>query len=157
MSGLRTDMMARNMLPAVEPVEELVWLNASRVFTDFRNFTFYLEIRYEALESLGFLDIMPGPSLVLTIDGAEYTFRGSGSLNNRQKVDNLISEDAIYQVAAQDLADIAGARAVSLKLKGVAKTYENALSEENIERFDEFVSTYIESGDEKGFFWKRWF
>ena len=83
-TGVRTDLMSENMLETPQnPPREVVWLNASRVFKNYRKnreFTYYLEISYMTREETGWLNIPAGGALTLIADGQEMRFSGSGKL-----------------------------------------------------------------------------
>src|SRR5262245_6305651 len=92
-SGLRTDLLSDNLLDTGDQPRELVWLNASRVFESDRKYIFYLEVTYMAREEVGLLDINPGQSLTLVIDGETIPVSGNGSLGpGKKSKDNLVQE-----------------------------------------------------------------
>lgn len=150
-NGFRTDVMARNLLPLEEPATEAVWLNASRLFVDFRNYRFYLEARYETRAETGLLNVGSGPNLILEIDGEKRVFRGLGSFNARDASDDIVSEDALFEVTADDLRQIANGTLIDLTLKGEGRVYQQRFSGDNIRRFREFVAAYVDTEDTDGF------
>ena len=115
---LRTDLIPDNLLETEGQPRELLWPNATRVFKDQQYFEYYLEVRYEAREETGWLNIHPGVTLTIVADGRELKFRGSGSLNLRKQKRGLVSEDAIYLASADELRAVANAKAVTVKVAG---------------------------------------
>lgn len=143
---IRTDLIPENLLETEGPTRELVWLNASRVFKDYRNFDYYLEVHYEAAEETGLLKVSPGPSLVVVADGLELKFNGSGSLNARRQRRGIVSEDAIYEATADDLRAIAYAGRVVVRVIGHNGVLTREFRPENSDRFRKFVMQFVEGG-----------
>ncbi len=143
-SHLRTDLIPDNLLETEGQPRELLWLNASRVFKDLQYFEYYLEVRYEAREETGWLNIVPGISLTIIADGRELKFRGSGSLNLRKQKRGLVSEDAIYLVSADELKAIANAKAVTVKVAGQNGLVVRDFTPANSGRFRKFVAAFVE-------------
>src|ERR1041384_4775645 len=76
-TGQRTDLLSENILESPQkPPREVLWLNGSRVFRDWRNRqgTYYLEVTYMARTDTGYLNIPAGSTLTITADGQEMTF-----------------------------------------------------------------------------------
>ena len=144
-SKLRTDIIPENLLDQDGPVREMVWLNASRVYSNREDFDYYLEIHYEARAETGYLDISPGESLVIIVDGKEMKFKGHGSLNNRQEENNLVSEDAVYMAGPSELSAIARAKAVKVKVIGRNGLVERDFRPENFEKFRKFVAHFVDA------------
>src|SRR5688572_11808339 len=110
-SGQRTDLMAENELEAPGNPREIVWLNASRVFRDYNTSDYYLEVSYMAMAERGYLDIPPGQTLTLIVDGQPMNFDGSGSLNTRKPYKkDFVRENAIYPITKSQLQKIAAAK-----------------------------------------------
>ncbi|MEK7678497.1 MAG: hypothetical protein AAB676_21935 [Verrucomicrobiota bacterium] len=145
-SGLRTDFIPENLLESKEPSRELVWLNASRVFTDVRNFTYYLEVHYQATSETGWLDILPGKTLVVLADGQEMRFPGLGSLNTRKEKKGIVMEDAIYETNAAALRAIANAQKLTVKVIGKNAIVVRDFAPANFEKFKKFVAEYVDGG-----------
>lgn len=142
-SGLRTDLLSDNLLDTGDEPRELVWLNASRVFESDRKYIYYLEVTYMAREEVGLLDINPGPSLTLIIDGETLAVSGSGSLApGKKSKDNLVQETAIYKVSKILLQKIAIGRNVKVAIQGRHGLVERQLTQENIDKFQRFVTRY---------------
>ena len=142
----RTDLTGDNMLKSPEPVREIVWLNASRVFTNPRQFQYYLEVDYLARAETGFLDIAPGETLVILADGDELKFSGSGSSNARKERKDEVTERAIYPATAEQLRAIAGAQTVKVSILGRNGIVQREFTPENLERFRTFVQRFVSAG-----------
>lgn len=143
-SHLRTDLIPENLLESQGPVRELVWLNASRIFKDQQNFDYYLDVRYEAREETGLLNINPGMSLSIVADGRELKFQGSGSSNLRKHKRGIVSEDAIYLASGEELRAIALAKAVRVKITGQNGVIVRDFAAPNFERFRKFVAEFVD-------------
>ena len=141
---LRTDLIPDNLLETEGQPRELLWLNASRVFKDQQYFEYYLEVRYEAREETGWLNIHPGVTLTIVADGRELKFRGSGSLNLRKQKRGLVSEDAIYLASADELRAVANAKAVTVKVAGQNGLVVRDFTPANFGRFRKFVTSFVE-------------
>jgi hypothetical protein len=139
-SGLRTDLM-ENQLPSSDQPRELLWLNASRVPNGFKAYRYFLEVRYMATEQAGWLEIRPGESLTLIVDGQTMKFDGSGSLNMRKESKKgIVRESAIYEVTREQLRRIASAKNVVVQVRGANGLIERQFKLENFQRFQRFVS-----------------
>ena len=82
--GDRTDLLSDNLLDTPGQPRELVYLNASRVWKNYNQSTYYLEVSYMARTEVGYLEIPPGQTLTITIDGKPVKLDGSGSMNMRK-------------------------------------------------------------------------
>jgi hypothetical protein len=139
----RTDLMAENMLESPEPVREVVWLNASRMFNNSSSFQYYLEVDFMARAETGFLEIPSGETLVIIADGQELKFTGSGSVNARKEQKDEVSERAIYAATGQQLRTIANAENVRVSVLGRKGIVQRKFTPENFERFRQFVQRYV--------------
>jgi hypothetical protein len=140
-SGLRTDLLENNLLRGeMDPPRELIWLNASRVYTDFRNYQHFLEISYMAPIEVGYLDIGPGASLTIVADGKETSFRGAGSLNTRKQHGEFVHENALYRASEADIEMFATSREVVVRVIGNNGIVERKFEEDNFQRFIQFNS-----------------
>jgi hypothetical protein len=142
-TGLRTDLLSENLLEGPEPPRELIWLNASRVFKNRKDYDYYLELHYEARSETGVLDIGPGATLVLVADGHPMQFFGTGSLNRRRHENGLVSEDAIYPATGRQLQKIAESHAVTVRVIGRNGEVVRDFAPENFARFQSFVTDYV--------------
>ncbi len=141
-TGLRTDLM-ENELEAPGQLREIVWLNASRVFHDRKNTELFLEATYMAMKDRGFLEIPPGKTLTLLVDGKPLILDGTGSANMRKPYKkDLVRETALYPVTKTQLQQIAGAKNVKVQIKGNNGLIEREFKPENFERMRKFVSYY---------------
>lgn len=147
-SGMRTDLLSENYLTSSAQPREVVQLNAARVFKDLKNVRseYYLEVNYLAKAEVGYLDIPPGSSLTLVLDGQPQKFSGLGSLNSRktmkrQEVD-FVSEVALYPISKEHLQKIGLAKNVKVLIQGDKGLIEREFSPENYEKFRNFVTRY---------------
>jgi hypothetical protein len=142
-SGLRTDLLGDNMLETKGPPREVVWLNASRVFRNYRDAQYYLEVQYMARKEAGFLEIPPGETLTLVLDGQPLKFSGSGSSSMRKPhKDEFVIEKAIYPSTRVQLQKIAIAKDVKVQIRGNNGLVEREFNQENTERFRNFVTRF---------------
>jgi hypothetical protein len=144
-TGVRTDLMSQNMLEtAQKPPREVVWLNASRVFKNYRNkdSTYYLEVSYMSREETGYLNIPAGGTLTVIADGQEMRFSGTGSYNQRKKnKDGFVSESALYPATREQIQKIANAKQVKVRIRGDNGLVERDFGPANFSRFKEFLLT----------------
>ena len=142
-SGLRTDLLADNLLQGGAQPRELVWLNASRVFENSTRYQYFLEVTYMARKEVGLLEIGPGTSLTLDIDGEVIEISGSGSTESSPETkEGLVQERAIYRVSKLLLQKISIAQKVSVAIKGRNGLIERDFNEENFDKFRRFVTRY---------------
>ena len=137
------DLIVENELDSGDKPTELIWLNASRLRQGAWDAKYYLEVRYEALPQTGLLDIAPGETLLLTVDGQTLKFGGVGSLNERKETSGTLVEHAIYEVKADDIRKIARAKSVKVDIVGSQRTIHRDFKPANIEKFRTFVLTYM--------------
>ncbi len=143
--GNRTDLLSDNLLEAPGPPRELVWLNASRIWKNYDESAYYLEVSYMAKADVGYLEIPPGEMLTIIADGKTLKFEGSGSLNSRKPYKKeLVRENAIFPASRVALQRIASAQQVKVKIKGSNGLIERDFAPENLARFRKFVSTYAQ-------------
>jgi hypothetical protein len=142
--GPTIDLIKDNELDSGKDPTELLWLNGSRIREGAWGGKYFLEVRYEGAESVGFLDIGPGESLELTIDGKQKRFSGTGSLNTRQITPaRTYVENAIYPATVDDFRAIAKAKTVEVRVTGKSRTVYRAFKPENIQKFKNFVLSYL--------------
>ena len=142
-SGSRTDLISENLLESPGTPRELVWLNASRVFKNSRDYQYYLEVDYMARPETGFLDIQPGETLVITADGETWRLSGSGSLNTRREAKEEVRERAIYPATGHQLRLMASAQAVRVGVIGRNGIVQREFAAANFDRFRQFVSKFV--------------
>ena len=141
--GPGIDLIVDNELDSGGKPTELIWLNASRIRQGPWDAKYYLEVRYEALAQTGYLDIAPGETLTLTVDGQTMKFGGVGSLNERKETGGTLVEHAIYQATVDDLRKIAKSKEVKVDIAGSQRTIHREFKRENIEKFRTFILTHM--------------
>jgi hypothetical protein len=142
--GPSIDLIMENEIENRKDPTCLVWLNGSRVREGAWGGDFYLEVRYEGAAQAGYLDIGPGETLTVTIDGQPQSFGGMGSVNTRRKtVAGTYVEFAIYKVNDEVFKKIGKAKEVTVRIQGRNRTIERDLQPANIEKFRRFVLTYM--------------
>jgi len=143
LTGLRTDLLSDNLLEAGESPRELLWLNASRVYQSANQYDYYLEVTYMAREEVGLLEIPPGSTLTLLIDGEAVTLSGSGSVNQPKAAKSgVVQEMAIYKASKLLLQKLSIAQTVRVVVKGQNGLVERDFSAGNIGNFQRFVTRY---------------
>lgn len=119
---------------------ELVWLNATRMPKGAREYRYFLQVQYMSTTDAGWLDIQPGDSLTLLIDGQPVKFESTGSLNTRKESkEGVVHEIAIYQVSPGQLRQIAYAKSVQVQIRGQRGTVEREFKPDNFKRFQQFI------------------
>lgn len=142
-SGVRTDVMADNELPAGDQPDHLLWLNAYRIYKSMGDYQFYLEAQYAARPEKGYLDIAPGDSLIIRADGQELRLKTSGSMNTRKGKEGILRETALYPVDSATLKTIANAQEVQVSVVGKNGRVERTFAPENQARFVAFVQKFV--------------
>ncbi len=142
-SGLRTDLMGENLLETPGEPRELVWLNASRVFKSYDKANYYLEVNYMAKQEVGYLEIPPGETLTLIVDGESMKFDGIGSQKMRKPYKKeLVRENAVYPCTNIQIQKIADAKAVKVRIKGNKGLIERDFGQQNFDRVRKFAASY---------------
>jgi hypothetical protein len=142
--GPGIDLIKDNELDSGKDPTELVWLNASRVREGAWGGKFYLEVRYEGAPSVGYLDIGPGQTLELIINGNHKQFKGMGSLNTREITsEKTYVENALYPATANDFRELGKARTVEVRITGKSRTVYRAFTPENVQKFNNFVLSFV--------------
>ena len=144
LGGPDLDMTLDNLLESSEDRSYLIWLNAVRIREGLWDSRYYLEVRYEGASDAGFLDIGPGQTLILNVDGKTLSFVGPGSIDSRSKSSRgTFLENAVYEVTADQLREIARAKDVKVQVVGQNRRLHREFSSANIQKFRSFVLTYI--------------
>src|SRR3954464_9650016 len=131
--GDRTDLLSDNLLDTPGQPRELVYLNASRVWKNYHESMYYLEVSYMARTEVGYLEIPPGKMLTVTVDGKPLKFDGTGSMNMRKPYKKeLVRENALYPVTKRTLQSIAAAQQVKVQIKGDKGVIERQFAKENL-------------------------
>ena len=141
--GPGMDLIVDNELDSGDKPSELIWLNALRVRAGAWKGRYYLEVRYEALPQTGWIEIGPGETLALAVDGQPMKFNGIGSVNERKATDSTVVEHAIYEAKADDIRKIARAKEVKVDIVGRLRTVHREFKPVNIDKFRTFVLTYM--------------
>jgi hypothetical protein len=137
-TGRRTDVIGDNLIAGPEPSREMIWLNAYRDFLNRNEYRYYLELIYGANEQVGYLDIGPGRTLTIIADGHEMNFSSLGSLD-KEKDEHAVFERVRYDASGDDIARIANAKNVTLRVKGENGIVIRQFDADNIERFKRFL------------------
>lgn len=91
------------------------------------------------------LFIKEGESLVLFVDGTRIGFSGDGSANYRETLyDGAVEETAFYDVTTEQLNNIAGAKEVHMRIKGLEYSINRKLIPENFSILKKFIAEYVE-------------
>ncbi len=143
-SGERTDVLNDNFLESpTDPPREEVMLNAAKVFNQGGRYSYYLEVYYQALEEAGYLDIPPGNTLTLVVDGREMAFGGLGSVNSREVKYGTVLEMAIYETSAYALRTVASAKSVTVKIRGANGLIVREFKPQNFDKYRAFVEQFV--------------
>ena len=135
--------MGENLLESPGEPRELVWLNASRVFKSYDKAVYYLEVNYMARQEVGYLEIPPGQTLTVLVDGEAMKFDGIGSQRMRKPYKKeLVREDAVYPCTNLQIQKIADAKAVKVRIKGNRGLIERDFGPQNFERVQKFAASY---------------
>lgn len=137
-TGRRTDVIGENLIPGPEQSREMIWLNAYRDFLNRNEYRYYLELIYGANEQVGYLDIGPGRSLTIVADGYEMNFSSLGSLD-KEKDEHAVFEKVRYDASGDEIARIANAKNVTVRVKGENGIVIRQFAPENIEKFRIFL------------------
>jgi hypothetical protein len=132
------DLIADNKLTVPNETGGELWLNGSRANMVKGTMLYHLEAHY--VSNVGWLQVEPGETLSLTIDGKEVKYAGSGSANFRKSTSKgVFTEDFIYRVGPEDFRRIAAAKTVKVKIFGTKGSLYREFDEANIEKFRAFV------------------
>jgi len=137
--GSETRFMRGNVLGGGGRNDARVELNAQRATAAGRS-RFTLALRYEWS---GWMFIEPGPSLILMADGERIVLEGEGSGAHRQVGDRgSVTEWSYYVVTPEQIERIATAESVTVRIIGSRFNLDRDLTDENRQRFREFVHTF---------------
>jgi hypothetical protein len=137
-TGRRTDVMGDNLLDAPGETREMLWLNAYREVLSPQKQLFHLQVIYGARQEAGYLEINPGRSLSILVDGHELSFSGLGSLDRDERKGALF-ETARYDATADDISRIASASKVVVRVTGRHGIVVREFGPENHENFRKFA------------------
>lgn len=136
-NGQRTDILAENLLDVPGETREMLWLNAYREVFGPQRQRYHLQVIYGAREEAGYLEINPGRSLTILVDGEELNFSGLGSLDKDEKKGALF-ETARYDATGEDISRIANGKKVVVRVTGKNGIVVREFAEENFEKFRQF-------------------
>jgi hypothetical protein len=143
-AGPDMDVTLDNLLESSEDQSYMVWLNAVRVRDGAWDARYYLEVRYEGASDAGFMEIGPGETLVLTVDGQTMRFRGPGSRETRRVIGNgHYVENAVFEAKPEDLRRIARAKDVKVQVNGNQRRMYREFKPENFQKFRSFVLLHM--------------
>jgi hypothetical protein len=141
-NGDTVDLIADNKLIVPNETGGELWLNASRMNEANGVKLYHLEVHF--VSNVGWLQVEAGETLVLTIDGQEKKYEGTGSANFRKSTSKgVFTEDAIYRVGAEDIQRIAAAKSVKVKLFGVKGSVYREFDAANLEKFKSFAGSFL--------------
>jgi hypothetical protein len=144
LTGPDMDMTLDNLLESSEDRSYLVWLSAVRVRDTAWEARYYLEVRYEGASDAGYIDLAPGESLILSVDGEVMRFRGLGSDATRHQTGRgSYVENALYEVKPDTIKKIAGASEVKVQVNGQARKLYREFKEVNFQKFRNFVLKHM--------------
>lgn len=145
-AGPDMDVIPDNLLESAEDRSYQVMLNAVRVREGAWEARYFLEIRYAGASDAGYIEIGPGETLLLTVDGQALRFRGPGSVGNRKvTAQQTYVENAVYEAKPEDLRRIAKAKEVKVQVNGNRRRLYRDFKPENIQRFRSFVLLHMGS------------
>jgi hypothetical protein len=140
--GEGMDITLDNLLASKEDQSYLLWFNAVRMREGAWDSKYYLEVRYEGASDAGFLNIAPGETLLLTVDGQTMRFSGPGSEKDKTANGNFV-ENAVYEVKPEMIKRIARAKEVKLQVIGQARSLYRTFQPANIDKFRKFVLLHM--------------
>ena len=144
MTGDAMDMTLDNLLESGEDRSYLIWVNAVRERKDAWESDYYLDVRYAGASDAGYMDIGPGETLLLSVDGQPVRLRGAGSAGSRSVTPaGHYAENAVYSISPEDLKKIARAKEVKVQVVGRAHSHYRTFKPENLEKFRKFVLMHM--------------
>ncbi len=136
------DMTSANLLTVGATPGTDVWFDATRVQDRNGQTKYFLGVRYESAS--GPLNIEPGETLIVTVDGQDVRYSGMGSEAMREKIKgNIHRESTQYLVKVEDIRRIAEARQVKVVVKGKEGSVQRDFSQENLNVFKNFAGAYL--------------
>jgi hypothetical protein len=143
-AGHDMDIILDNLIESPEDRSYLIWLNAVRLREGLWDSRYLLEVRYEGASDAGYLDLGPGETLIVTVDGQPLRFKGPGSANSRSTTaKGNFAENAVYEATPDDLRKIAKGKDVKVQVMGNARRLYREFKPENTQKFKSFVLTYL--------------
>lgn len=143
-AGPDMDVTLDNLLESTEDRSYQLMLNPVRLRDGDWGAKYYLEVRYEGASDAGYMEIGPGDTLVVTVDGQAMKFRGPGSVDSRRVTNrDTFVENAVYEARPDDLRRIAKAKDVKVQVNGNRRRLYREFKPENIQKIRSFVLTYM--------------
>jgi hypothetical protein len=144
MTGENIDMTLDNLLESNEDRSYQIELNAIRKREGAWDSVYYLEVRYAGASDAGYMDIGPGETLVMTVDGQPLRLRSAGSATSRRVTgEGHYLENAVYPTNPEELKRIARAKEVKVQVVGQAHSHYRTFKPENSEKFRKFVLMHM--------------
>ncbi len=144
LTGDDMDMTLDNLLESGEDRSYLIYVNAVRKRGGAWDSTYYIDVGYAGASDAGYMDIGPGETLILTVDGQPMRFRSVGSAGSRSITSKgHYAENAVYPIKPEDLKKIARAKEVKVQVVGQAHSHYRNFKPENIEKFRKFVLMHM--------------
>ncbi len=142
----RTFMSGNRLGPDKKSATYELYLNALRYDWRTGEILYYLVVRYNADE---WLLIQRGKTLTLALDGQKLPLWGEGSAGERNVFhagsgQKYHSEQAWYQVTAEQLSRIASAKTITVQVRGDNGRVEENCSSRNLKRFTNFINKYVQ-------------
>lgn len=138
-TGRQSHLITDNIVEDAAQSDSLLWLNASQLFTYRGEAKYYLEVRFQARPERGLLEIGPGQSLTLTVDGVPMRLSGPGSARFRKEKYGTVIETAVYTVDLAQVDRISEAKEVRVRVTGAKGFVERPFAAKNFENFREFM------------------
>ena len=139
LTGRQSHLITDNIIEDPSQTDSLLWLNASELFTYRGASRYYLEVRFQARPERGLIEITPGQSLTVTVDGAAMRLSGPGSAKFRKEKYGTLIENAVYTVDFGQLEQIAKAKEVKVRVAGNKGFVERQFAAKNFDNFREFI------------------
>jgi hypothetical protein len=101
-------------------------------------------VRYEGASDAGYIDLAPGESLYLSVDGELLKFLGLGSDATRYETSRgTFVETALYEVKPEMIKKIAAANDVKVQINGQSRKLYREFKPVNFQKFRNFVLTHM--------------
>jgi hypothetical protein len=143
-AGPDMDITLDNLIESNEDKAYLIWLNAVRIRDSAWEARYYLEVRYEGASDAGYIDIPPGETLLVTVDGQILRFRGIGSDATREQTGRgTFVENALYEAKAEVIKQIAKAKDVKVQVNGTKRKLYREFKPVNTQKFRNFALTHM--------------
>jgi hypothetical protein len=138
-TGRQSHLITDNVIEDPSQTDSLLSLNASQLFTYRGAAKYYLEVRFQARPERGLIEIVPGQSLTITVNGVPMRFTGPGSAKFRKEKYGTLIENAVYTVTFEQMEQIAKAKDVRVRVSGAKGFVERTFAAKNFDNFAEFV------------------